>query len=559
MVIDQCQVVELGSPEVWDTAFIDWHSRTATLTGLVPYSTYTVSVRAKNSAGTGRPTLLVATTNTETPQSFPSNVTAYDVSSNEIRLRWSQPPCGSRHGKIVKYSYVLQNVAGVIAKDGFTEAGNVTLRNLSPFTNYTFRVAAMTAVGRGPDAISSIRTSESEPSAPSMFQVKRRSKNTIHVTWNVPEYPNGVIIKYSVQAIIAEKPYDSSFTPSLKPVIQNEVASKERTYTFTNLKPSTKYELSVAAHTKENTGRIANIQQFTYPVTVQDISRPPSLGAITGSKVTPTTVEIIIQLSNSEFVSGYQVGVELETNVKDPVAISFQQKIHSPTCITYVAASLTKAYVEMNSRFVIGDDETYGEYSNPPLHDGYTYIVYIAYYSRINDTSHVVSWSEGTEVTLPSLSAKSYPKPTPAGSAANIIMAGVFVCVVVLMAIVIVVLVFRLRSRSNNKETNDSKKGNRASAIAMTGVASGGQIQMSTDGYVKYEPEKRATTYQDLKFHPDDEEATYQDISSELSPTDETHGHADSVNAAYDDESAIRCNERDANLEYEEYEEVISK
>ncbi|XP_072041905.1 uncharacterized protein [Amphiura filiformis] len=505
-----------------------------TLSNLAHHSTYMISVTARrNTLRLGPTTSVSLVTQQAEPTSPPSDVTAYNTSSDEISIRWSQPPCGSRNGPIVSYAYTLSTVDGALVMEGATESSDISLGPLTPFTDYTFSVAAMTESGLGPAYTMVVSTKPAAPSAPRMLQVVVVSKQTIQVSWEEPEHPNGIISKYTVRGKVIDKPYDLLFVPSADYEFDVDVLNaQQRTYRIQNLKPSTQYEIQVAAHSEVGEGDSVTTEQFTDPVTKEDIPTPSALPEISSNQITSSNIEIRIPESSSEFVSGYQIGVDLETNEKETDATSFQEKINSPPIyFTYVAAELPKHDVKMNPMFVIGDDNTYGGYSNPPLHDGYTYTLYTAYYSRVNKTSYVVSWSEGTEVTLTSLSATSQAKSTPEDSGVNTVTIAVFTCVIVLMAIVIVVLV--LKMRSNYKEMNNLKQ-NHASSNAMTGVASSDQIKMSSDGYVKYKVEGRETTYQDVESQPDDQEATYQDIRSELSPTGETQRQTASENAAYE-------------------------
>ena len=72
-----------------------------------------------------------------------------------------------------------------------------------------------------------------------------------------------------VQAIEFEKAYDTSFVPSLHSVPHTKIDAGSRSFSCTNLQPSTKYKLIVAAHTENRTGDLATIYESTYPVTVE--------------------------------------------------------------------------------------------------------------------------------------------------------------------------------------------------------------------------------------------------------------------------------------------------
>ena len=95
------------------------------------------------------------------PTKPPSNITAYDVSSNAMKIRWSLPPCGYRGGEIVKYSYSLINTADKnFVEKGSTTYEDITFKDLSPYRIYIFRIAARTNAGAGPVDEITERTNE---------------------------------------------------------------------------------------------------------------------------------------------------------------------------------------------------------------------------------------------------------------------------------------------------------------------------------------------------------------------------------------------------------------
>ncbi|XP_072042257.1 receptor-type tyrosine-protein phosphatase U-like [Amphiura filiformis] len=306
------------------------------------------------------------------------------------------------------------------------------------------------------------------------FQVGDVTKTSMETSWDEPENPNGVVTKYTVQAVVLEKLYDTSFThTSSDPVlaVNEELDSQQRTYTFTDLKPSTKYELTVFATSVVGKGDTASIQQSTDSITREDISSPPYLQQVGDSQKTPTTVEIDIPLSTSEFVSAYLVGVKLISSKRKRQAGVFDHYDKSPTM--YVAAELAKSELTDDSSFVIGDNQTYGSYYNPPLQEGQTYQLYTAFASRINDSYALKSWSEGTSVTLP-ISESSLSK----GANTNTVIVIISVSVVVVIAIVIVGLVIKMRLQKKTPETTTKSPSQDKHGGDIAG--SSGQIQLSS-------------------------------------------------------------------------------
>ncbi|XP_072041267.1 receptor-type tyrosine-protein phosphatase mu-like [Amphiura filiformis] len=444
---DQCQEVEAvannGSYSPSGTGF------SSTLSGLLPYSTYVLSVIAYNEAGSGEPVIEIRTTETTSPTSHPTNITAYYISSNKISIRWSKPPCGYRNGRI-HYFYMFDASDGTVAMRNSTGLEDITFDNLTPYRNYTFSVRAVTDKGDGPYFTLSLSTTEAVPSEPNTLKVDSVSKAAIKLSWSEPEHPNGIITKYTVQAVVMEKLYDPSFTHSAsKPVYvtNQELDDTQRTYTFTNLKPSTKYGLTVFASSGGGNGDPASVQQFTDPVTTGDILPPPPLADINNIQKTETTATIDIPLSDSELVSGYLVGVELTSNRRKRQVGEFGHFHKSPS--KYVAGELSESKVTGDSTFVVGDNQTYGSYYNPPLQEGQSYLLYTAFVSRINDTESVVSWSE--PVTLQAVDTGGN-----GSSLVTLIVIVVLVTLLVLVA-VLVIIIIRRRKRSINKRKESSK------------------------------------------------------------------------------------------------------
>ncbi len=80
----------------------------------------------------------------------------------------------------------------------------------------------------------------------------------------------------------------------------------------------------------------------------------------------------------------YQIGVEINSALRRRQTHEFGHFIESPE--KYIAAELPKESVKKDPEFEIGDNEVYGEYFNPILMEGGTYILYIGYVSRFNET-----------------------------------------------------------------------------------------------------------------------------------------------------------------------------
>ena len=132
---------------------------TATVTGLTNGTTYRFTVQAVNPNGAGPQS---AQSNAVTPltavvPAAPTNVTA-EAGANAIRVKWSTP---SADGDSAITGYVVTPYIGASAQPSTTVNGtgtSVTISDLVNGTAYTFRVAAVNAIGTGAQSTQSSAT-----------------------------------------------------------------------------------------------------------------------------------------------------------------------------------------------------------------------------------------------------------------------------------------------------------------------------------------------------------------------------------------------------------------
>ena len=87
-----------------------------------------------------------------------SHIDTYSTTSRSVGISWTEIKCIERNGPITNYTVEFQEVGwalipGVVVNRTFTAKG------LTPYTNYTFRVAGVNDNGTGPFAnVTSILT-----------------------------------------------------------------------------------------------------------------------------------------------------------------------------------------------------------------------------------------------------------------------------------------------------------------------------------------------------------------------------------------------------------------
>ena len=97
------------------------------------------------------------------PSVAPGSPTIVEVRSRSALLQWSIPPRSGRNGIIVQYRVELsvfkeskiriaRNITVIVEDPSFDEPSNIThnVTDLTPFTGYYVRVAAVNDAGAGP-------------------------------------------------------------------------------------------------------------------------------------------------------------------------------------------------------------------------------------------------------------------------------------------------------------------------------------------------------------------------------------------------------------------------
>ena len=94
------------------------------------------------------------------PTASPRNINFLSITSRSVSVSWTQITCIERNGPITDYTVEFQEVGGALIP-GVVVNRTFTASGLTPYTNYTFRVAGVNDNGTGPFTnITSILTEE---------------------------------------------------------------------------------------------------------------------------------------------------------------------------------------------------------------------------------------------------------------------------------------------------------------------------------------------------------------------------------------------------------------
>jgi hypothetical protein len=215
-------------------------SRTLSVTGLAPGTTYQVRVSAKNSAGFSVP-LTGSFTTISTAPGVISNLAPSNVLGTSLTLTWDLPASNggaaisnykiqvSRNGK--KFTNVSKTVSN-------SRTFNVT-SGLAAGTKYWFRVAAINSIGTGTvSGAVEVVTVGNAPSAPTSLAVKAKKK-WIVLSWAAATVSGGSAVRdYTVE-------YSSNSGASWTTV--TKAKSTSRSMKVTGLRRATAYLFRVSA------------------------------------------------------------------------------------------------------------------------------------------------------------------------------------------------------------------------------------------------------------------------------------------------------------------------
>lgn len=252
------------------------------VSGLSPFTTYTVTLAACNSAGCSEERAAMVTTLEDVPQVIlPPTLQVLGPSSVEVT--WREPAVPN--GRIISYELrrndtLIFSGAALMYLDTF----------LTPNTIYGYDVQAYTVAGGGTrSGISTVRTRSDTPAGivpPSLIPL---SSSVIQATWGEPQMPNGEITEYRLYLDGTEVFRGKAFQ-----------------HTVTGLLPYTEYEfiLSVCTTTCGFSMRVYNRTLEDTPTNIA----PPNLLAL-------PNVTVFVTWNSPISPNGVIVSYELERRV----------------------------------------------------------------------------------------------------------------------------------------------------------------------------------------------------------------------------------------------------
>eukprot|EP00057_Strongylocentrotus_purpuratus_P017912 XP_011672386.1 PREDICTED: receptor-type tyrosine-protein phosphatase F isoform X1 [Strongylocentrotus purpuratus] len=414
------------------------------ISDLIPYSNYSIRIRAWNYELAGEYGPAIRTQTDEAKPAPPIGVKLPSSDQGSITVEWMSPnpPLGRIIGYHIQYWETFGNGStprnlSFPCQDRLCSDINYTfstiIPHLQPDTNYSVQVRAETIRGVGdssPDPPAVRITSEGIPSEPQALAVSSRSKSLL-ITWKEPRYPRGKIINYTLAYKVKGKPYDISFQPE-DSFTMKKVAGASLSFELDDLEPATLYEVYVVASTSKGKGESSqHVEGFTKPPAAEELPMPNPPVIVSSPDGSPT-----IQFSD-ELESPYITHILVAVEERLPVARRRRQQAaygsfaENPS--SYITASISKDGLPIE--LTIGDNETYGNYHNAPLKDKAIYDVRTGVESNVGGMKSTL-FGDSTEVKT---------GPTGGGSSVVPVVVGVIFALLLVAVVVVGVLYYRKR------------------------------------------------------------------------------------------------------------------
>nr|XP_023685314.1 receptor-type tyrosine-protein phosphatase delta-like isoform X7 [Paramormyrops kingsleyae] len=223
-----------------------------TIQGLTPNKTYYIRVLAFTSVGDGplSPDLQIIA-KTGVP-SQPTDLKAEAKSETSILLSWGPPAQNGQDNQIIGYELLYRKGDEKDEKRvSFEPMTAYLLKDLKPFSSYTFQLAARSKHGVGAYTSEiSTETPQTQPSAaPQVVRCSSPSSTSILVSWQPPpaESRNGIITKYTIQYAVAAG-------EDVAPRQTARAPPESSRFLLENLNKWTEYRVTVSAHTQAGPG-----------------------------------------------------------------------------------------------------------------------------------------------------------------------------------------------------------------------------------------------------------------------------------------------------------------
>ncbi|XP_060887190.1 receptor-type tyrosine-protein phosphatase delta-like isoform X18 [Labrus mixtus] len=423
-------------------------SNFVTIQGLIPNKTYYIKVLAYTSVGDGPLSAdLQIIAKTGVP-SQPTDFKGEAKSETSILLSWIAPAQTGQENQITGYELMYRKRDDKEERRiSFEPTTTYLLKELKPFTTYTFRLAARSKHGVG------AYTNEISAETPQTlfaknFHVRAAMKTSVLLTWEIPDTYNPA------------QPFTILYDNGQSVEVDGKLTQK----LITGLQPETQYSFLLT-----NRGNSAGgLQHRVSTMTAPDILRtkPYLIGKTNSDGM--VTVELP-SVETSERVRGYYIVVvplKKQRTGKffkpwdNPDEMNLEELLkeinRTSRGLRFLRQAEPKAYIaayykDLPKEFTLGDGKIYGDFENKQLQNGQEYIFFVL---AVLEMSENILYAT-SPYSDPVVSADIDPQPIIDEEEGLIWVVGPVLAVVFIICIVIAILLYK-RKRAESEARKGS-------------------------------------------------------------------------------------------------------
>ncbi|XP_045577638.1 receptor-type tyrosine-protein phosphatase delta isoform X43 [Salmo salar] len=420
-----------------------------TIQGLIPNKTYYIKVLAYTSVGDGPLSAdLQIIAKTGVP-SQPTDFKGEAKSETSILLSWIAPAQTGQDNQIMGYELLYKKGDDKEEKRiSFEPTTTYLLKDLKPFTTYTFQLAARSKHGIGAYTNEISAETPQTPVFAKNFHVKAAMKTAVLLTWEIPDNYN------------AAQPFTILYDDGQSVEVDGKLTQK----LITGLQPETQYSFLLT-----NRGNSAGgLQHRVSTMTAPDILRtkPYLIGKTNlDGKV---TVELP-SVQTSEKVRGYYIVVvplkkqrtgKFHKPWDSPDEMNLEELLkeinRTSRGLRFRRQAEPKAYIaayfkDLPTDFTLGDTKIYGDFENKQLANGQEYIFFVLALLDISENTMYAT----SPYSDPLVSADLDPQPIIDEEEGLIWVVGPVLAVVFIICIVIAILLYK-RKRAESEARKGS-------------------------------------------------------------------------------------------------------
>ncbi|XP_047221077.1 protein tyrosine phosphatase receptor type Db isoform X15 [Girardinichthys multiradiatus] len=436
-----------------------------TIQDLTPNKTYYIRVLAFTSVGDGplsQDLQIIAKTGVP---SQPLNFKGEAKSETSILLSWVAPSTqGGQDSQITGYELVYRRVDDAEErKVSFEPATTYLLKNLKPFSTYTFQLAAKSKNGIG------AYTNEVSIDTPQTlfatnFRVKAAMKNSVLLSWE-----------------IRDKNPAQPFTILYGKGQSVEVDGKQTQKLITGLDPDTQYSFLLTNRANSAGGLQHRVTATTAPDILKSkpliVGKTNADGMVTVQLPTVQTTAkvrgyyvVVVPLKKQrggKFLNPWdnpdQMNLDELLREINRTSVSRALRIRRQASQSEPRAYITAHFKTLPLEFTLGDSRNYGDFRNRPLQGGQEYVFFVLALLDLSDNTMFSTSPYSDPVTASDVD----PQPIVDEEEGLLWVVGPVLAVIFIVCIVIAILLFKSKPDRKRAEA-EGRKGSFPCSKAMS-------------------------------------------------------------------------------------------